>query len=178
MDRGPVIHDETFSPRRAPDAGAEAFVTNYDHHSDTELDRTALEAALRYAARGWPIFPCRWQGLRRKHPLTAHGHLEASTDAAVTTAWWRRWPDALIGVATGQASGFVVLDIDVKYADRYGFDTLDALGFAMLPETPMAHTASGGLHLYFLSPLDVEIGCTASRVSRAWCPRRGSAAVV
>jgi hypothetical protein len=30
----------------------------------------------------------------------------------------------------------------------------------VLPETPMVHTASGGLHLYFALPLDVEIGCT------------------
>jgi hypothetical protein len=35
-----------------------------------------------------------------------------------------------------------------------------ALGFAILPETPMAHTASGGLHLYFAPPEAVEIACT------------------
>jgi hypothetical protein len=49
--------------------------------------------------------------------------------------------------------------VDVKDG-RYGFDTLDALGFAILPETPMAHTASGGLHLYFAAPDVVEIACT------------------
>jgi hypothetical protein len=121
---------------------------------------TPLDTALAYAARGWAVFPCRWCGLCRKHPLTPNGFHDASTDPNVITAWWRCWPDALIGVATGQASGFVVLDIDVKCADRYGFDTLDALGFAILPETPMAHTATGGLHLYLAPPLHVEIGCT------------------
>jgi Bifunctional DNA primase/polymerase, N-terminal len=141
---------------------AEASVINRDQHSDTELARPqqVLDAALGYAARGWPGFPCQWQGLRRKHPLTVHGHLDASTDPAVITAWWRRWPKALIGVSTGRASGFVVLDVDVKYNDRYGFETLAALGHAILPDTPMAHTASGGLHVYFASPLDFEIGCT------------------
>src|SRR5690242_16171343 len=79
--------------------------------------------------------------------LTPNGFHDASTDPVVITAWWRCWPDALIGVAAGTASGFVVLDVDVKKAGCYGFDTLDALGFAKLPETPMAHTASGGLHL-------------------------------
>jgi hypothetical protein len=119
-----------------------------------------LDAALGYAMGGWPVFPCIPSGPRRKRPLTDHGFHDASTDPVAITAWWRRWPDALVGVATGRTSGFVVLDIDVKYADRYGFDTLDALGFAILPETPMAHTASGGLHLYFTPPEAVEIACT------------------
>ena len=51
---------------------------------------------------------------------------------------------------TGRASGAAVLDVDVKYpATAYGFDSLAELGFAVLPDTPMTHTASGGLHLWF-----------------------------
>ena len=46
-------------------------------------------------------------------------------------------------------------------SDVTGFDTLAELGFAMLPETPMAHTASGGLHLYFEPPDRIEIRNTA-----------------
>jgi putative DNA primase/helicase len=121
---------------------------------------TSLETSLAFSKRGWRVFPCIPRGPRRKQPLTPNGFRDASTDLAIIARWWRRWPNALIGLATGAASGFVVLDVDVKYADSYGFDTLDALGFAMLPETPMAHTASGGLHLYFAPPLDPEIGCT------------------
>ena len=34
-------------------------------------------------------------------------------------------PDALISVATGRASGVVVLDIDVKHAGPNGWDALD-----------------------------------------------------
>jgi Bifunctional DNA primase/polymerase, N-terminal len=119
-----------------------------------------LDTALGFAARGWRMFPCIQRGPRRKSPLTPNGFHDASTDPVAISAWWRPWPDALIGVATGRTSGFVVLDIDVKYADRYGYDTLDAQGFAVLPETPMAHTASGGLHLYFAPPDAVEIACT------------------
>jgi putative DNA primase/helicase len=75
---------------------------------------TAL-AALGYARRGWPVFPCHWQGERRKRPLIECGFHAATTDnEAQIRAWWRRWPDALIGVPTGRAIGAVVLDIDVK----------------------------------------------------------------
>ena len=41
-----------------------------------------------------------------------------------------------------------VLDIDVKNDCANGFDTLEDLGI-ILPATPMVHTASGGLHVYF-----------------------------
>lgn len=100
---------------------------------------------LAYAARGWRVFPCRPD----RKPITEHGFKEATCDEAIISAWWRRWPDALIGVATGAPSGVVVLDVDVKHPPVNGFDTLDELGFAILPDTPMAHTQSGGLHLYF-----------------------------
>src|SRR5438270_1970119 len=56
---------------------------------------------------------------------------------------------------------YPVLQRQVPPADQ-GFDTLAELGFALLPETPMAHTASGGLHLYFESPDRIEIRNTAS----------------
>ncbi len=102
---------------------------------------------------GWPRFPCNPEpGPAHKRPLTEHGFHDASTDPAIIAAWQRRWPGALIGVPTGAAIGAVVLDIDVKRPEANGYDTLDDLGFAILPDTPMVHTASGGLHLYFRRP--------------------------
>jgi putative DNA primase/helicase len=87
------------------------------------------------------------EGRRRKQPLTRHGVRDATIESARIEAWWRRWPTALIGGAAGHWS--VVLDIDVKRPDASGFDTLCELGFGVLPETPMVHTPSGGLHLHF-----------------------------
>jgi hypothetical protein len=68
----------------------------------------------------------------------------------VIREWWRRWPGALVGVPTGRSSAIVV-DIDRKNGID-GFDALDELGAAILPDTPLAHTASGGLHVYFRAP--------------------------
>ena len=124
------------------------------------------EAALGCAVlRGWPIFPCHHEGERRKRPMTERGLHDASCDPSIIAAWWRRWPDALIGLPTGRAIGAVVLDIDIK--DRAnGYDTLDELGFAILPQTPMAHTASGGLHLYFTLPDSVDFRNTGGARGR------------
>ena len=124
-----------------------------------------LETALTYPQRyRWPVFPCQWQGTGRKRPLITGGFREASTDPAQIERWWQKWPLALIGLATGRRSGIVVLDIDRK-GGVDGFDTLDEIGAAILQVTPMVHTASGGLHLYFRMP-DDEIRNTAGARGR------------
>jgi len=105
-----------------------------------------LEIALAYARDGWPVFPCCWRGPKRKAPLIRGGFNAATTEVALISAWWRRWPDALIGTPSGR--GFVVLDVDMKNGHD-GLATLAALGFPQLPATPTAKTASGGFHLYF-----------------------------
>jgi putative DNA primase/helicase len=126
---------------------------------------TPLEAALAYAARGWPVFPCSWHGPARKRPLTRNGFHEAATDLDALSRWWRQWHDALIGAPTGAAIGAVVLDIDVKDDLANGWDTLEDLGHA-LPDTPTAHTASGGLHAYFAKP-ERELRCSAGLIGLA-----------
>jgi hypothetical protein len=125
---------------------------------------TPLEQALQYIERGWLIFPCRWDGgpRLRKTPLTRNGFKDASSNSGTVTAWWARWPQALIGLPTGTVSGVVVLDVDVKRPEANGFDTLEDLGRS-LPETPMVHTESGGLHLYFRCP-DRDVRNNAGRI--------------
>jgi hypothetical protein len=106
------------------------------------------DVALDYVERrGWAVFPCCWRGASRKRPLTRHGLYDASVNFDQIRDWWRRWPDALIGLPTGQATA-VVVDVDRKNGVD-GLDTLGELGAVILPDTPIAHTASGGLHIYF-----------------------------
>jgi len=110
--------------------------------------------ALALTRRGVAIFPCG----DNKSPLTPHGFKDASTDPDLITAWWARWPDALIGVPTGVK--FVVLDIDcgkhVEAAQWYGR--------ANLPLTRTHITRSGGRHLLFRP--DHRIGNTAGKICR------------
>jgi hypothetical protein len=121
-----------------------------------------LDQALAYAARGWPVFPCREREPGRKRPYTPRGFHDATTDAAIIEPWWRRWPNALIGLPTGAASGVVVLDIDVKNPPTNGCDSLEDLGH-VLPATPMVHTPSRGLHVHFANP-ERELRCSAGLI--------------
>jgi Bifunctional DNA primase/polymerase, N-terminal len=109
-------------------------------------------AALRYAAAGWPVFPCTPVGTPppdHKAPLTAHGFKDASADPPRIRAWWRRWPDANIGIATG-APGPDVLDVD-RHEDGDGFAAFNRLKRAgmLAGARALVRTRSGGLHAYY-----------------------------
>lgn len=109
----------------------------------------AKNTALEYLEKfGWWLFPCWERGQQRKHPHVAHGFRAASNDPTQIEAWWTKWPQALIGVATG-ASRLAVLDVDVKDPRKYGPDSLDDLGHSILDNTWIVHTASGGWHCYY-----------------------------
>jgi len=78
-----------------------------------------LETALKLAEVGNPVFfPCKPD----KRPYTANGFKNASTLPDVITNWWQTWPDALIGVPTGEK--FIVVDCDLQHpvAQSWYFD--------------------------------------------------------
>lgn len=121
-----------------------------------------LDAALAYAARGWPVLPvhtptehgcsCRSSACQAvgKHPRTQHGLNDATVDSTVITEWWSTWPDANIGLVTGSRSGLVALDIDTRHG---GDDTLAELErkHGPLPET-VRNLTGGGWHEMFAYP--------------------------
>ena len=103
-----------------------------------------VRAALWYAhVMAWPVFPCRPD----KKPYTEHGFKDASLEPRQILEWWRRWPDALVAIPTGDATGVAVIDIDCKNGVD-GFASLMAAGIVM-PETWLAQSRSGGAHFYF-----------------------------
>jgi putative DNA primase/helicase len=122
---------------------------------------TTLDVALGYAdRRGWPVFPCRWDGPARKRPLTRNGFHDATTNPETIIRWWRQWPLALVSVPTGVRTGIAVLDIDVMDDLANGWDTLEDLGHSVLLDSPVAHTPSGGCHWYFANP-ERDLRCSA-----------------
>lgn len=108
-----------------------------------------LSAALDYASRGWPVFPCKPGG---KTPITSSGFKNATTDAEIIKGWWQRDPNANIAIATGRGSGLIVLDVDVKNGQpgRESLEELQRECGTLI--TRSAKSPSGGFHLYFLHP--------------------------
>jgi len=114
--------------------------------------------ALHYAQIGLAVFPIK---PRSKAPLTVHGFKDASKDQQQIDEWWNRWPSANIGIATGQASGgLVVIDLDVD-KDK-GIDGRVTLReweeeHGKLPtDTWLAITGRGGYHYFYRDPSTVK----------------------
>lgn len=126
-------------------------------------------------AQGIPVFPC-WEkpngaiqsnGKPKhpngKNPRTRNGFKDATTDARQVSAWAAQWPDALVGVPTGKASGLFVLDVDVKNG-KDGFATLQATGWN-LPATRTHRTKNGGgAHYLFRAPDGVPLKSSAGNL--------------
>ena len=119
-----------------------------------------LDLALSYAARGWPVFPCRAKEemdpntgeiLSEKTPYTSNGLKGASVNERIIREWWRRTPDAMVGVPTGRPTKVWVLDLDRKPGVGDGHDWLEDMEaeHGSLPDTARAKTMGGGTHIFF-----------------------------
>lgn len=122
-----------------------------------------LKQAKEYATLGWYVFPlhsvddnlkctcgnptCSDAG---KHPRVARGLKEASRDLAKIEAWFGEdAPPANIGVVTGEISGITVIDIDIGEG-KFGAESwAEAIKDHGEPQTLMAETGSGGMHVVF-----------------------------
>lgn len=125
------------------------------------------KAALRCARRGWAVFPV--HGVKNglctcgredcpdagKHPRTKNGFKDATKDPNQIALWWMNWPKANIGIATGQVSGLVVLDVDPRNGGQRSLKKL--LDGRELPQTPTVGTGGGGLHFYFATSTGLRL---------------------
>ncbi len=126
--------------------------------------QTPLELAQHYVAQGWPVFPCRSHAeehvdqatgeivtLGEKTPLTPNGFKGATRFPRIIERWWSDWPDAAVGLPTGEKTGFFALDIDNKPGGANGFDWLAEMEaeHGPLPDTARVTSPNGGLHIYF-----------------------------
>jgi P4 family phage/plasmid primase-like protien len=117
-----------------------------------------LAAALQYAQRSMPVFPCK----QDKSPATPNGFYGAATDEAQIRRWWSQQPDSLLGLSTGEASGLFVLDVDNGEEGRASLAKLET-EHGPLPETYAVSTPGNrskgkapGEQLYFRYPEGVE----------------------
>lgn len=98
---------------------------------------TKREHALDAAARGLRVFP-----QRGKIPGIKRWPYNANAQPSVIERWWKRWPDADIGIALD--SGLYVLDADTPQA-------MSAVRGLKLPRTLVVETARGA-HYYLRTP--------------------------
>ena len=132
-----------------------------DNKSATSVS-AKLKAAIEYAAQGFRVIPCNDQ----KKPRVAGWRKGSNADPAQIKRWWDMWPSANVGIVTGEASGLLVLDIDVK-AGGNGFVELEAfLGYPVEDiQAPRYSTPSGGQQLWFRYPKDDDVGiCTKAHI--------------
>jgi hypothetical protein len=102
-----------------------------------------VEWALRYAERGFPVFPL---AERSKIPLkNTQGLKDATTDPAVVRAAWAKNPNLNIGLAV--PGDYVVVDVD----DEQALQVLSAQDVT-LPATVRAKTARGYHFWYRCAP--------------------------
>lgn len=118
------------------------------------LFQSALEYSEKYYFSVIPIKPdkkpyIQWQPYQKK-----------KATAAEIRQWWTKWPNAMIGIVTGEVSGIFVVDCDTQA----GFDEVQKL----LPESlvyPQARTPRGGWHLYFKWLADYKMTIAAGVMS-------------
>ena len=118
-----------------------------------------LPHALAYGAAALPVFPLIVGG---KTPAVASGFYAATTNPETIKRYWRI-ADRNIGVPTGIASGFWVVDVDPGGED--GIRRLEA-EHGPFPATRTMFTPRGGFHFWFkyVGPVPSSIGRIAPHV--------------
>lgn len=126
--------------------------------AEKPMEVSTADAATLYALdHGFAVFACQ---PGQKTPATQHGCKDATTDPEVVA---ESFPDGCnVGIATGNASGFFVLDIDGEEGERSLAELVEQNG--ELPETVTVETPRGGRHLYFRIPEGIEVHNSASRI--------------
>jgi hypothetical protein len=110
---------------------------------------SCYKAARQYLGYGWSVIPMR---AREKRPLIKWQlYQQRQATEAEIEEWFRRWPQANVGIVTGVVSGLVVLDIDPGHGGDESLAVWER-EHGPLPHTITAATGGGGHHHYFRHP--------------------------
>jgi bifunctional DNA primase/polymerase-like protein/primase-like protein len=132
-----------------------------------------LDAALAWAAHGFPVFPVTVD----KIPVPARdkdangdpipgtgGFKKATTDPIQIRAWWKHH-EYLIGLPMGFASGVCCIDVDTSEDHADGVAEWDKLVAQHEPIVTREHrSATGGPHLIF--DFDLPVGCSSGQLPK------------
>ena len=146
-----------------------------DSESMTQHEDSLLASALQYARDGWPVLPL--HGIKHgrctcgkvsgsapgKHPRTNNGVKDATTEETTIRKWWTQWPHANIGIATGEGSGLLVLDVDPRHEGDESLKQLE-VNHGSLPHTVEAITGGNGRHLCFNYPQGAKIANSVGKL--------------
>lgn len=131
----------------------------------TQTPENMLEVAINIVRElGFPVFPCR-ETLKnarvRKSPYISGGYKSASRDEKQIRDWWYKFPNALVGVPTGRETGIFIIDIDI--GDNKDGEASFAKLFDGDPNTCQTITPSGGRHIIFQYPQELEYTISADK---------------
>lgn len=112
-----------------------------------------LNKALTLIANGIPVFPCRPD---TKRPFTDNGFKDATTDEKQVRDWWKQWPDAWVGMPTGD---IVALDLDAKH--QFGLvgafeDAANVAGIDLSVLPKQLTPTGGGAHYLFRASKEIR----------------------
>lgn len=117
--------------------------------------------ALQLASDGFCVFPCHSGGGKAKQPMPFIKWRDASTcDEKQIRAWWRKWPDAAVGLDLAK-SNLVVIDCDrhdIAADGVQAYGDLVAEHGADPDAAPIVATPSYGNHIYFRQPEGKRLG--------------------
>jgi len=86
-----------------------------------------------------------------KHPHSRHGTRRPLESGLDVDLYWRRHPKCNIGIATGEISNLVVLDIDPRSGGYVSYQRLTK-AHGDFPSTPVSITGGNGRHVLFAHP--------------------------
>lgn len=115
-------------------------------------DNPTLVTAKFYASLGWAIFPVVYGDKHPYTPFVPNGIKNATTDISLIEMWFSGDIPLNIGVACGQVSNLIVVDIDVgldKHGNPKGGDAFFETYEYEFGDTPKAITGSGGTHIFY-----------------------------
>ena len=123
--------------------------------------KSLRNAAIEYANSGWAVFPLvpnnkiplipkdEAKAKAKGWPAGGHGCKDATLDITQVDEWWSKCPSANIGIATGPASGLLIVDIDSPEAG-YRYRQMGELG------KPIIQNTKDGYHLGYAWTMECD----------------------